>query len=573
MVCGLSIFDELDFYGKDPEFYLKGKPQIKTTIGRVLTIIYIIIYIAYFIYKLIRMFLRADLEFYDSNSEGSETLILQLTNENFYFTFTIINALTGEPFLDETIYYLVASFNEEEIIEVKPCTLDKIGSNYKHLFDKDPYLENYFCLEKMDYSVIAYQDYFYISIYPCTNSSENNYHCQPKEVIDENLNGASILVRMEDILVTPRNYSYPIRHRISEIYSYAFKNVGQYFYIEFQLVNIETNTNMIGLDFLQEDKSESFIRFDKVSTLPTPGYNLDDEDNYWPICEMEIQIKDTYFSERRQYSQLFDVFGEVGGFMELISSFFGLICSFIVDIFYENSITNNLFSFDLQKKLISIKKIDDTFVYKINKKEKKEENKNDINNNLNNINIADIVNNINKEEEKKEEKNKELKYHSYRKSKNKKKIMVNKLINESSNNNSEAKLNEQQKIMLEENKKKEIKRDSFKRRNSNKEVSLRNMKRRLSRKFTKENNKTFINYVTMNNFFVHFGFCCVRKKKNMQNILMDESMNLVTEKLDIINIFRTLCLNEEIQYKYEFNIDIIHMSDECINALKDINIT
>ena len=87
--------------------------------------------------------------------------------------------------------------------------------------------------------------------------------------------------------------------------------------------------------------------------------------------------------------------------------FFGLICSFIVDIFYENSITNNLFSFDLQKKLISIKKIDDTFVYKINKKEKKEENKNDINNNLNNINIADIVNNIKKEEEKKEEKNKE----------------------------------------------------------------------------------------------------------------------------------------------------------------------
>ena len=68
----------------------------------------------------------------------------------------------------------MASFNEEEIIEVKPCTLDKIGSNYKHLFDKDPYLENYFCLEKMDYSVIAYQDYFYISIYPCTNSSENN---------------------------------------------------------------------------------------------------------------------------------------------------------------------------------------------------------------------------------------------------------------------------------------------------------------------------------------------------------------------------------------------------------------
>ena len=41
--------------------------------------------------------------------------------------------------------------------------------------------------------------------------------------------------------------------------------------------------------------------------------------------------------------------------MESISSFFGLICSVIVNILYENEITNNLFSFDLQKKIIKIK--------------------------------------------------------------------------------------------------------------------------------------------------------------------------------------------------------------------------
>ena len=51
-----------------------------------------------------------------------------------------------------------------------------------------------------------------------------------------------------------------------------------------------------------------------------------------------------------------DVLGEVGGFMEFMSSFFGLICSFIVDIIYENSLINDLFSFDLNKKIISVKK-------------------------------------------------------------------------------------------------------------------------------------------------------------------------------------------------------------------------
>ena len=42
--------------------------------------------------------------------------------------------------------------------------------------------------------------------------------------------------------------------------------------------------------------------------------------------------------------------------MEFMSSFFGLICSFIVDIIYENSLINDLFSFDLNKKIISVKK-------------------------------------------------------------------------------------------------------------------------------------------------------------------------------------------------------------------------
>lgn len=122
-------------------------------------------------------------------------------------------------------------------------------------------------------------------------------------------------------------------------------------------------------------------------------------------------------------------------------------------------------------------------------------------------------------------------------------------------------------------KNKRSKRKSIERSNSDKSIKLVNMKRRLSRKFSKENNKSFINHVDMNNFCVHFGFCCMRKKKNLQNILMDEAMNLITEKLDIINIFRTMCLNEEIQFKYEFNIDIIQMSEDCVNALKNINIT
>ena len=79
------------------------------------------------------------------------------------------------------------------------------------------------------------------------------------------------------------------------------------------------------------EKEETYIRYDLVSTVPTPGY----QDNTFPICEIEIQLKDKILTQKRYYTQLIDVLGEVGGFMEIISSFFGAICSFIVDILYE----------------------------------------------------------------------------------------------------------------------------------------------------------------------------------------------------------------------------------------------
>ena len=71
---------------------------------------------------------------------------------------------------------------------------------------------------------------------------------------------------------------------------------------------------------------------------------------------------------------------------------------------------------------------------------------------------------------------------------------------------------------------------------------------------------------------VHLGFCCVRNRKNYQNILLDESRFLLEEKLDIINIFKKMCLSEEIQYRYRIDKDIIQMSDECKNSLGKLNL-
>ena len=191
-----DFIKEIDFYGKEPEFYFKGKTKKVTWIGRIFTIIYIIIYIIIFFYKLYRMSKRVDITFYDTYSDNNENIpSINVTNENFYVIFSLLNAHTDEPFIDETIYYPVAYFKDEEVeeIEVEPCNIDKIGSKYKKFLDESQ-LNNYYCLNKVNHTLRAYMNSFSIKIFPCKNTTENNNHCKSKEIIDFYLNGYNFVL-------------------------------------------------------------------------------------------------------------------------------------------------------------------------------------------------------------------------------------------------------------------------------------------------------------------------------------------------------------------------------------------
>ena len=63
----------------------------------------------------------------------------------------------------------------------------------------------------------------------------------------------------------------------------------------------------------------------------------------------------TVLTQRRKYSTLIDILGEVGGLMEFIHSFFNIISSFIINEIYEKYLVNDLFNFNINRKLILLK--------------------------------------------------------------------------------------------------------------------------------------------------------------------------------------------------------------------------
>ena len=92
------------------------------------------------------------------------------------------------------------------------------------------------------------------------------------------------------------------------------------------------------------------------------------------LNDITIQLSPNVLTQKRTYVQLIDVLGDVGGLMEIVNMIFNVICSLIVNILYEKSLVNNLFNFDLDKKLVILK---DRNIKKLND-EHKEENINKI---------------------------------------------------------------------------------------------------------------------------------------------------------------------------------------------------
>ena len=84
-------------------------------------------------------------------------------------------------------------------------------------------------------------------------------------------------------------------------------------------------------------------------------------------------------------------------------------------------------------------------------------------------------------------------------------------------------------------------------------------------------NINIINRIKLNKFCIYCCFLFVRKQRNIKNILLDEGMKIVSEKLDILYLFRVLYKYEKLQEKFAKKKETIEMSDECINDLNLLN--
>ena len=566
-------------FGKEPELYYKRRPKKTSWIGRIFSFAFVSLYFAFFIYKLIRMMKKVDVTFYDTFTYAAKPPSVKLNNNNFYGGFALEHPITYDVFIDESIYIPKAYFKRAERkgdnfewysveLELERCKLEKFGSHYQDIF-KSKTLENLYCFKNMDFTLEGHFTYdlysfFYIQFFPCINTTQKQ-NCKPLEEIDFYLKSTFISFQMEDIELTPKNYHSPIRARDVDIYTTVGKNLFKEIHAYFQVVNIETDMDFIGFDEFENIKSEIFLKYDEMIIMS----NLIESDIYQtgePFCDFTIKLSENIRTERRTYTKLISILGDVGGLMEVLFTLFRIISSFSVDILYEISLVNNLFDFDLEKNQIIMRmkkktkknefpKEEELKIYSPSKSIKILSSQNSVNINEDipstaaRMNIGspkktkDKITLSSKFKKKKHGNIVKSNLTPYTKSITSNGITNNNLFNIKDNFNPEnpEEINEV----------------------NHNTININNQEER------KENNKRIVKKIRMNRACIYLCFCFTRRINSIQNSLLDEGMNIITEKLDIFNLFEKLYLEEKMQERL-IKDEIIEMSDECKIKIKDI---
>ena len=574
-----DFLTDFDLFGKLPELYYKGKSKKSSILGIVLTVIYIVLYIAFLIYKLVRMFKRVDVTFYDSYTfKGLPSI--KLTNNEFYGGF----AMGG--MVDKKMYYLTVDYvskvkvngawqNTTKRLDTEVCKLEWFGSEYREIFADQP-LHKYYCIKDVSgmvlegYSNLERFSYFHVKFYPCVGTTDEGEECYPYDLRKQFFTQNIVELKFQDNELNPEDYKTPIIRRELDMNSPVFLGLYQLVYSYIQIVNIETDEDITGLNFFTDTiRKEQYTKYENSFIIASPKIEYDMLSIPGiPVAEITLQLAAKVLTQKRQYTQLIDVLGDVGGLMEILYTVLNIISSLVTEVLYDRSLVNSLFSFDLNKKYVvfnhakskikstndednEVKDIQKVGTFHLKEKIQELENKNNTEiyakENLGEQNIIPKtkVSSTRKKVVKKKK--------SQRSGATKFSKTSNILLKEQISPNDNAPSNDN-KLSIEENK------------IVNNISSLNNIHLG-SDSDTVQTSEKDLTSVYINDWLI-WCFWCSSRKKNINKILFEEGSRIVTKRLDILAMFDHFYVIEIMQKKLGIEAKGMNMSDRCKDNLQ-----
>ena len=361
-------FQNIDMYSKKIGFFYHGHEKISSFFGLFLTLAYIFVSLTLFIYEIIKTFQRKELTVYDSTMYGTEMPSININSDQFYFAFGLEDPSTSSRFIDDRIYIPKIVFvdkvkvNDELVtanqitLEYEKCNVEKFGEKYQSLFIKHE-LDNSYCLKDTNFNLTLAGGYKYdrmtyirIRIYPCVNSTENNYSCRPQEVIDRYLSSGFFSIILKDFGLNPLNYSVPILPTLQDLYTTIDKSMMRNYILNFRVTQINTDIGIIKEDI----KKEKYLQYFKE--LQT--FTLRNEKDYYngkSVILVQMKLDDTILIQTRHYTKISTIFSRIGGYMQLMNTAFLLLSTIINKLHSNFKVINSIFKYSLKENKIILK--------------------------------------------------------------------------------------------------------------------------------------------------------------------------------------------------------------------------
>ena len=354
---------DFDIYSRRISFFYKNKEKFGSAFGFALTVLYIALSIIIFLIYFIRTLKRVEMTASDSTIYPIDTPSIDINNNLFYIAFGLEDPVKLTRIINETIYYPEVIFVEkikengefitksETVLEIEKCNNIKFGEDFQILLERHQ-INNSYCIKELNVKLEGgpshiKMSYIKINIYPCINSTQNNNHCQPQEIIDKYLTSAYFSVLAKDIGFNPLNYKVPIIPLLQYLYTPIDKSILKEYIIYFGITEINTD---IGL-FFNSIKKEIYLKY--IKDLHSIFF-IDNKQNYIgkEIFSAQIRLEETVLFHKRTFTKMSQVLSITGGYMQIISTVFALIALLTKKFSLEQNLLNSLFNFNIKQRKI-----------------------------------------------------------------------------------------------------------------------------------------------------------------------------------------------------------------------------
>jgi len=377
-------YTKLDMFSKTIGFYYDNQEKIGSHFGLFLTIFYIWASLILFILEIIKIIKRSEFNVYDSTIYPQESPYIEIDINQLYFAFALEDPITNNRFIDERIYTAQIAFIDKQKIKDKfetinkknldfeKCNLDNFGEDYQQLFVKEE-LSNSYCLKNFNYSLPfggTYKQerfkYIRIRIFPCVNSTKNNFTCRSQKEIDYYMSSGYFSIVLKDYGLNPSNYSYPVIPTLQDIFTTIDRRFHKNLILYFGVTEIHTDSGIID----KKIDIKKYLQFRKG----IENFTFREQNDYYAgksVILAQLRLDDIIFVQKRSYTKISELLSKIGGYMQVLYTLFLLITSIINKLNNEIKIINSIFDFNLKEKkmilkLKSIREFKQDFGIKIN---------------------------------------------------------------------------------------------------------------------------------------------------------------------------------------------------------------